>query len=400
MLNKNIMKGSKDRIIKIINSLIGIIKNPEIIVSDSAYFYHIKEKNNFIIHLYLFKLLINDNGYLDTKYNEYISKFGNKTKYLVNRITNIDAKDELDLLYKVKIKIKDLDYLYSDKESRIYFKDGTYVNSTWFITLISLVLDNVRSDDFKEINICYTIASRDITRLENNMDIEKFLANFSYYNITVRRTNKTRMIHENDILLVKNAAVNYLKHLKRFKEGLENSDTYKVFYELLKKECLKNNFLLISNQGCLIDVNKKELDTIYDFIDKDFYKYDLSKQVKIIENAVWQHSNDLTLLEYINRSIDSLMDFLMIIRLESKSNFNTIKRNHNINDIKLLLVLAVNKFLLTYLDESVDIDYSLLSLSNIRPRYMNSIYEEDEEEITSLLRNYNIELNYASRKLK
>ena len=49
MLDKNKIKKTKEKVSFIINSLIEMIKNPNLPVNKSAYFYHQSEKNNFII---------------------------------------------------------------------------------------------------------------------------------------------------------------------------------------------------------------------------------------------------------------------------------------------------------------------------------------------------------------
>ena len=77
------------------------------------------------------------------KYLKYFSKFQVEKHYSLERITNIQTTDELDLLYKIKDRINLLEFTYNDEEERIYFKDDKYVNSKWLITLISLLLDIV-----------------------------------------------------------------------------------------------------------------------------------------------------------------------------------------------------------------------------------------------------------------
>lgn len=400
MLDNATMKKTKEKVSFIINSLIEMIKNPNLPVNNSAYFYRITEKNNFIIHIYLFKLLINEPDYLEMKYKNYISRFTIENHYNLSSITNIEVETELDLLFIIREKISHLDYTYNDEEEKIYFKDKTFINSKWLITIISLILDNTKNYDSKEINICYTIPSKEVSKLNDANSQEEFLSEFTYYNIRVKRTDQTRQVRENNILIVKNAAINYLKHLKQYKHGLENEKSYLIFYNLLKSECRKEGFELEEEEKNLLDIDKKQLDKIYLYIDDDFYNHQLSKQVHIIENIVWQSSNDLTLLEHMNTSIDSLIDFFSILRLESRNSYIKIKKDHNINDIKLLLILITNQFLLTYLSELDEIDYSLIDLTFIRPQYMNSICKTKEQDIKNRLKSYNQELASAKKKLE
>ena len=400
MLDKNKIKKTKEKVSFIINSLIEMIKNPNLPVNKSAYFYHQSEKNNFIIYIYLFKLLINEPDYLEKKYKNYLNHFTIENPNNISKITDIKANNELELLLIIREKIKQLDYIYNESEEKIYFIDNTYVNSRWLISFISLILDNTKNYDSKEINICYTIANKEITKLVDSSNIESFLSKFTYYSIRVKRTDKTRQVRENNILIVKNAAINYLKHLKQYKHGLENEESYLIFYNLLKSECNKEGFELEEEEKNILEIEPKELDKIYQYIDEDFYKQQLSKQVHIIENIVWQSSNDLTLLEHMNTSIDSLIDFFSIIKIEPNNTYIQIKKNHTINDIKLLLILTINQFLLTYLSELDEIDYSLIDLTSVHPQYMNRIYKTEEQDIKNRLNSYNQELTTAKRKLE
>lgn len=400
MQEVSLIKKTKEQVSLIINSLIEMIKNPTLPVSNSAYFYRHTEKNTFIIYIYLFKLLINDNDYLEMKYNAYISRFDKKAPCNLKHISNIKAENELDLMYKIKEKLNLLEFYYLEETEKICFYDETYVDSRWFLTILSLLLDNTRNNESKEINICYTIPSKNVIKVTDIKDKERFLSEFTYYNIKVKRTDKTRQVRENNILIVKNAAINYLKHLKQYKHGLESEESYLIFYNLLKNECRKEGFELEEEEKNLLDIDEKALEKINAFLDKEFFAQQLSKQVHIIENIVWQSSNDITLLEHMNISIDSLMDFFTIIKLESRNSYLKIKKDHNINDIKLLLMLITNLFLLTYLNDSKELDYSLLDLNTIKPRYMNNIYSIKEQEIKNRLKSFSMELSTAKKNLE
>ena len=148
-----------------------------------------------------------------------------------------------------------------------------------------------------------------------------------------------------------------------------------------------------------MDIPEKELSKIKDYLEEDFYNQPLSKQVHIIENIVWQSSNDLTLLEHLNTSLDSLIDLITILKLERRNSYSKVKKEHSINDINILLVLIVNQFLLTYHTKTDEIDYSLIDLHNIKPKYMNSICCAQEQEIKAKLRSYEMELSTAKSKL-
>lgn len=169
---------------------------------------------------------------------------------------------------------------------------------------------------------------------------------------------------------------------------------------MLKTECQKEGFELEEEEKQLTNVNSKCLDKIYSYIDKEFYTYQLSKQVHLIENIVWQSSNDLTVLEHMNTSMDSLIDFFTILRLQSKKTYEEIRNFHHINDIKILLILITNQFILTYLNDSDDIDYSLLDLTKIKPKYMNSICRSAEQDIKNRLKSIDMELKSAKNSLE
>ena len=399
MQTNPLVKKNKEKVSLIINSIIDMIKNPETIVNSSAYFYRPNEKTTFLVYLYIFKLLINTDDYLEHKYNRYIKRFPKENPYNLYFITNIDATSELDLLIKIKEKVKYLNYHYDIEQEKIYFNDKEYIDSKWFLALMTIVLDNTKNDDTKEINICYTIPNRHISRITNKEDLDTFLSEFVYYNIKVERTDKTRQVRENNILIVKNAAINYLKHLKQYKHGLENEESYQLFHNLLINECRKEGFELQEEEMNLLEIEPKELLKIKEYLEDNFYEQPLSKQVHIIENIVWQSSNDLTLLEHLNTSLDSLIDLITILRLEKRNQYSKVKKDHSINDINILLVLIANQFLLTYHSKIDEIDYSLIDLRNIKPKYMNSICSIGEQEIKAKLRSYEMELSTAKSKL-
>ena len=316
---------NKEQISSIINSIIEMIKCPDLSIVNNAYFYHPNAKNIFVLYLYIFKLTINNNEYLENKYNEYLKKYPNSNHFDIKKVTDIDCSNELDLLLKIKDKINLTNYKYNEDEQKIIFDDETYVDCKWFLTFISIILDNTKNNENKEINICYTIPNKDISKIKDPEEKNNFLSQFRYYSIRVRHTDNTKPVRENNILIVKNAAVNYLKHLKQFKHGFETEESYLIFYNLLK------------NELCLLDADKSLLNKIENLMDEEFYKSTLNKQVHMVENIIWQSSNDITLLEQMNNSIDSLIDLLTIIRIENKMTYQDLKKEHNINDIQILL---------------------------------------------------------------
>ena len=399
MQTDSLIQKNKEKVSLIINSIIDMIKNPELIINNFAYFYRHNEKNTFIVYIYLFKLLINTDEYLEHKYNKYIKRFPVLSPYNLYLISNIDATNSLDLLLKIKERIKYLNYYYNVEEEKIYFNNKEYVDAKWFLSLMAIVLDNTKNDDTKEINICYTIPNKHISRVTNKEDLDSFLQEFVYYNIKVERTDKTRQVRENNILIVKNAAINYLKHLKQYKHGLENEESYQLFHNLLINECRKEGFELKEEEMNLMEISPKDIAKLKNYLEEDFYEQPLSKQVHIIENIIWQSSNDLTLLEHLNTSLDSLIDLITILKLEKRNQYSKVKKDHNINDINTLLVLIVNLFLLTYHSKNDDIDYSLIDLHNIKPKYMNSICCPQEQEIKAKLKSYDMELATAKSRL-
>ena len=394
-----IKTNNKEDVSLIINALIEMIKNPNLPIINNAYFYHPKARNNFIIYLYIFKLKINSKDYLQRKYNEYLQKYDKNNFLNLKRISNIECENELDLLLKVKERLDLTNYNYSQKEEKIFFEDETYIDFKWFLTFLSVLLDNSKSNENKEINICYTIPNKDISKVKEPEEKDSFLSQFRYYSIKVKHTDNNKPIRENNILIVKNAAINYLKHLKQYKHGLENEESYLIFYNLLKNECRKEGFELVENEMCLLDVDNLLLNKIEEFMDEEFYNSSLSKQVHLIENIIWQSSNDITLLEQMNSSIDSLVDLLTIIRIDSKLSYKDLKEEHSINDIQILLILITNLFLLTYYNSSEKLDYSLLDFNKIKPKYMNSIYHSREHELKTKLKNLDMEFQAAKKDL-
>ena len=389
---------TKKQITLIIDSFFEMINNPKKPVCECTYFYHEKERKMFSIYLYLFKLMVNDQSYLELKYEEYLNKYNHK-EFDLPDITNIASHNELDLVLKIKQKLLNIEYLYSEKDNAIIFEDETYIEVNWLLTFITMLFDTPSKDAAKEINICYTIPEKEIEKVENLKDLDSFLSNFTYYNIIVKHTDKGKTIKENNILIVKNAAINYLKHLKQYKHGLENKETYLIFYNLLKNECRKEGFELKESKSNLLDIDEKQLNKLKEFITEEFLGFQLSKQVHLIENIIWQSSNDITLLEHTNASIDLLLDLITALNSNPKKTYAKVKEENNINDIQISLILIVSQFLISYQNNQDDIDYSILNLNNIKPKYMNSICAKYEQDLKTKIKSLNIEIASTKSKL-
>lgn len=400
MMISEIIRKNKDAISLIVDSLINMIKNPHVLIEKFSYCYHQAERTKFMISIILFKLMINDKEYIKSKYECYLKKYNSRDEFDLNKITNIASDTELDLILNVKNILNEQAYYYDSDKNIIVFNEY-WIDAKWLTTFITLLLDNSKNNKFnKEINICYTIPNRDINKLTDVNDKEEFLSHFTYYSIKVKHTDSSKPVKENNILIVKNAAINYLKHLKQYKHGLENEESYLIFYNLLKNECTKEGFELEEKELPLSNIDNHFLDYIESNIDEAFCECQLSKQIHIIENIIWQLSNDITLLEHMNASLDTLIDLLSEIRVNTHLTYAELKEKNEIDDIKILLILIVNKFIISYLHESEELDYSLIDLSNIKPKYMSSICCKDEQEIKSRIRSLEIETNIAKKSIE
>ena len=385
---------TKEQISLIIDSIIEMIRNPKKRISECTYFYHEEERKTFKLFLSLFKIIVNDQAYLINKYE----KQQRDLEAYSYPITNIPYEDYLDLLLIIKQKLLTSDYHCRPYNRTIEFADGSYIEGKWIEEFLSKLFTS-KEDQTKQINICYTIPSKDINRITNKSEIDEFLNKFTYYNIIVKHTDKTKQVKENNILIVKNAAINYLKHLKQYEHGLENKETYMIFYNLLKNECRKEGFELIETKCNLLEIDKKQLETLKEFINEDFIDYQLSKQVHLIENIIWQSSNDITLLEHTNMTIDKLNDFIKILDENPNKTYAKIKEEHQINDIQILLLILVNQFLITYHNNHEDIDYSFINLTNVKPKYMNSICAQFEQDLKTKIKSLNMEISSTKGKL-
>ncbi len=397
MVSKEFRKQQND-ISLIIDSLIKMITYKDILIDNTEYYFHNNARNNFLYSLYIFKLIINSNEYLTDKYNEYlthikdkVNKNTNLKEISIKKISNIKIFNVIDLLIYVREQVINKGYLI--KDNKIYL-DNEYIDATWLAQVISLIFDSKKGETSKKnITICYTIPNKDIKKIEEEKDLDKLLSQFTYYYIKVKYTDKTKPIKENNILIIKNAAINYLKHLKQYKHGLETEESYLIFYNLLKNECHKQGFVLEEETYFLNELDEKYLSKVKDYITPSFYTFSLSKQVHSIENRVWQLSNDLTMLEHMNYAFDSTMNFINLLHTKTKgATYSKLKWTYNLRDIQILLVLIIQKFANTYLLNDEEIDYSLLDLTGIKPEYMNSIGDTEEQDIKNNIKGLEVEL--------
>lgn len=382
-----------NQVSKTINSIIDIIKNPKLTIENCSYYYDPEARINLIIYLYLFKVLINKKEYLEQKYQFYLKRYNRQVD--LKEITNIEAENELEVIFKIQeyFPTKQI----TNKKNVLYF-DTYHVKVSWLLEFLNLLLGTNQESKTKTINICYAIPNKDITKVTEKNKMEDFLQEFTLYNIKISH-NKAKDIKENSILIVKNAAINYLKHLKQYKHQLENEESYIIFYKLLKEECKKQEFVLEEEETKLIEADEKYLNKIYNSINDDFYDYQLSKQVHVIESLMWQYSNDQSLIENTNNTIEQLIELLSLFKNNPKKAYSEIKPIY-VNDIHIVSLLTVNLFIVTYLKLEDEIDYSLLDLSKLKPKYMNSICSREEQDIKIKLKSYDIELNSSRISLE
>ena len=397
MVSKEFKQQQKD-VSLIIDSLISMITNKDALIETTEYYYHNNARYSFLYAIYIFKLIINNNEYLTEKYHEYLETIKEKTnnnsdikEIDLKKVTNIEAANVIELLINVRELIITKGYII--KDNKVYIEDQ-YIDVMWLTEMISLILDMKKTETTKKkITICYTIPNKDIKKIDDEQDLDKLFSQFTYYYIKVKYTDTTKPIKENNILIIKNAAINYLKHLKQFKHGLETEESYLIFYNLLKNECHKQGFILEEETYKLSELDDKYLSKVKEYITPSFYSFSLSKQIHSIENRVWQLSNDLTMLEHMNSALDATMNYINLLYKKTKgATYNKLKWTYNLRDIPILLVLIIQKFTNTYLLSNEEIDYSLLDLTGIKPEYMNSIGDTEEQDIKSNIKGLEVEL--------
>lgn len=378
------------KITKLIDALVEMLQTRDNLLQDYSYNYQTSNVHLLLIHLYFYKLAITDKELLRTKYLNYKNKFISKKEINLSKITNIKAESEYDLL--LKIKEKNFDYSFN-QNGAIVFLDNSWVDSKWLLPFLCMILEDKKESE-KEINICYAFPSSDITKLTSKDDELFFLSHFTYYNIKVKHVDKTKPIQDNTIVILKNAAINYLKHLKQYHHGLEQKESYLTFYNVLKNECHKQGFELIEEKSNLIKANENILNITKEYIDSVFMTKSLTKQISTIENIIWKSSNSITLLDYVGEAISNLINFISLLRLESKKQtYRELNNRYKIKEINVLLILLINRYLITYFNNEEDIDYSVLDLRGLNPKYMNYLSNGDEQLIKDQIRSYDLEIN-------
>lgn len=383
------IKEKKIKITKLIDSLIEMLLNKDNLLQDYQYNYQTNNVYLLLIHLYFYKLAITNKEILKVKYNNYKSKFISQKEINLSKITNIKADNEFDLL--IKIKDKSFDYSYNHIGA-IVFIDNTWVDSKWLLPFLCMILEEQKEIE-KEVNICYAFPTKDIKKLTTKDDELFFLSHFTYYKIKVKHTDKKNLIQDNTLVLLKNATINYLKHLKQYHHGLDSKESYLTYYNVLKNECNKQGFEFTEEKCNLIKADESILNITKEFIDPLFINKTLNKQISTIENIIWKSSNSMTLLEYVGESLTNLINFISLLKLENKKQtYRELSNRKKIKEINILLMLIINRYIITYLDNNEDIDYSILDLKGFIPKYMNYLSNSDEEKIKNQIKKFDLEI--------
>lgn len=400
MITSEMQTNVKRQVSLIIDSLVEIIKNPQNNLNKMSYYYHPLERKKFIIELTIFKLFINDKTYLEEKYFKYKNKIKNRKDIDLEKISNISSSSEIELLIKIKNLLLASKHYYNETDNLVYIDDNNWFDATWLITLLELLIKQEKTLYNQDIKICYAIAGKNIKHLDSLEDKDEFLNTFTIYVLDIKNPEMNKSFKDNSLLIIKNTAINYLKHLKKFKQELETSESFQIFYNLLRNECVKENFTLEEKELALSSTDNIFLGKINSYINEDFLTFSLTKQISIIENIIWKSSNDINLLEHTNNSLDSLIDLISNLNLKQNPTYQSIKFLHEYKDIDLLLILLVNKFLLTYLQEPEDLDYSLINLSMVKPKYMSNVCSIEEQHIRNELKELIRELNMTKRNME
>lgn len=386
------IRTNKEKISHLNNTLLELFKNNNSILKKCSYFYHNEERQNYIIYLYLYKLCVNSKSYLKDKYQKLKLSFTSSQEKDISTITNIEASDILSLLYQIRTILKTSFFYYDSSADLIYFQNNLYIKCSWFITFTTYLLCSPEDNKYHDILIYYAIPHKNIEHLTQSKDINTFISSFEFYNITINHDNECKLSKENSLLIVKNAAINYLKHLKQYKHGLESQDSSLIFYNLLTSECQKENFTFTEEKKNLSEISPEIIGNLNEIFTDSFYTLPLSKQVHTIENYVWKKSNDLTLLEFNNLCLEKYIDFLIKLKNTKYETFKEFQEKENINSLQNILVLTTTNFWLTWKYNYTFTDYSNLNFQNIKPKYMNIIGEQEEQELKNRLRYLNTSL--------
>ena len=113
----------KIQISTMIDSLVDIIKRPNELLENSPYYYHEEERNKFILYLYIYKILLNNDDYICDKYYMYKEHIRNRADNDISEKSNINCNDELDLLINIKHRLQINKFYYDDEDGIIYLED-------------------------------------------------------------------------------------------------------------------------------------------------------------------------------------------------------------------------------------------------------------------------------------
>jgi len=391
---------NKEKISHLSKTLLDLFKDNNSSLKNCSYFYHQEERQNYIIYLYLYKLCINSQAYLKDKYQKLKSSSNSIQEKNLSLITNIEAPDILHLLFQIRNIFKNNFFYYDSSKDLIYFSDNLYVSCSWFITFTSSLLSRKNNNEYHDIIIYYAIPNKNTPHLTEEKDTDNFLLSFTFYSVVINHNQNHKLSKENSLLIVKNAAINYLKHLKQYKHGLESQDSSTIFYNLLTSECQKENLKITIAEKKLSELSPDSIADLKVLIDESFYNLPLNKQVHLIENYVWKKSNDITLLEYNNTCLENYIDFLLKLKNTNCDTFKEFQEQEKLNTLQNILVLSTTTFWLTWQDSKNITDYSNLDFQNIKPKYMNILYAQEEQEFKNHFKLLNSNLITAKKEME
>lgn len=406
IIEDNVYKKHNNNIINIIDILLDIINNKDILISKKNYYYHKNDRDELILLIYLYRLLVysediiikKDKDYKDIILNRLKNK-NNIVNYDISKITNIEVKDELQLLNKIKIYIKDDRFIYNKVDKRLEFNNGEYIDTRWLLAYLSLLFDNKNREKNKDnIEICCVMPNKGIDKCSNIKEIDEFFKCFNYYKLLIKYSSSSILLNNRMEITIKNAASKYLYHLRQFRDNKESEESYKIFYNVLKNECHKNGMILEEEIRVLSDVDSDLLDRLKRYITSVFTTYKLDTQIKIIDDIIWKTNNNMSIINSIDVYINTLISLIEHLNIRDDNlTYNILKEEYSINDIHVVLILIVLKFVIMYLHN--DIDYSRLDLTNIKPKYMSNVENVKEKELIDNIKKLIKEVNDSKNEL-
>lgn len=357
----------------IIDSLIKIITKPDTLINTTDYYYRVKERQEFICSLTLLRLLVNNLTYFEEIYNENSGCLNIE----LSKLTNYQSQSFIKTLQFLKEKLKNDNYLLK-KDNKIYFND------TWFDIKILLryLTIIINMDKFKENELTFyeIIAPDELKPIDNN-NYDEFLSQFVYCQIILKEKSNNIPNKDASLTTLKNAVHNYLKHVKRFHQHLEEKESTIIFYGILKNECTKQNYEMIEKEIFLNELPSPELTKLKKHLNSQFANHSPKYQLHFLENLIWHLNNDRLIQKMINKYIDSLLKFLKCLNNnDNKLTYNTIIKKYHLNSYNIIIILAIHKFSLNFLLNHSQIDYSLLDLKNVKPERMKTYLSIEEEK--------------------